>query len=477
MTVPAWGLRTQIALLVLSMLCVAQAISLWLFVDERSMAVQAAIAAEAAGRAANVARFIEEAPEDLHSEIIRAASSPLVRFELADTPDVTPDHRDGGGAVEARVRALLEEGFSRDIRVYVHSTEQILHPFANLPPDRADLRGKLMTGTIAALEMEISVGLTGGRWLNIGTRFERPPIQWPWASTASFVLTAALLLIVSFWFVLTRLTRPLNTLAAASDRLGRGVADGSLDVIGPKEVRDLTSAFNTMQDRLTRFVADRTQMLAALAHDLRSPLTAMRVHADMVDDLEIADSLEVSLQEMTDMVEATLDYARGVGRDEESIRTDISELFTHMNLAQLVISDCPSVIVTVKFSAMRRAIRNLVDNAIRYGGHATVSWRELESRVEILIEDNGPGIPEDQIEQVFAPYVRLETSRSHKTGGHGLGLSIARSIILAHGGRVELSNSAKGGLQAMICLPKDGRTDAGEQRLTQNPIPKRVIAA
>ena len=477
MNVRGWGLRTQIALLVLSILCVAQAISLWLFVDERSMAVQAAIAAEAAGRAANVARFIEEAPEDLHSEIIRAASSPLVRFDLAEIPSVTSEHHDSGGAVEARVRALLEESFSRDIRVYVHATEQIIQPFANLPPERADLQGKLMEGTIAALEMEISVGLTGGRWLNIGTHFERPPIQWPWASTASFILSAALLLTVSFWFLLTRLTGPLNTLAAASDRLGRGAAEGELEVVGPKEVRDLTSAFNTMQDRLTRFVTDRTQMFAALAHDLRSPLTALRVHSDMVDDPEIADSLAISLQEMTDMVEATLDYARGVGRDEESIQIDVADLFTHLNLAELTVDESPSLRLTVKFSAMRRAIRNLVDNAIRYGGNAKVSWRELEDTIEILIEDDGPGIPEDQIEQVFAPYARFETSRSQKTGGHGLGLSIARSIILAHGGNVELSNCVQGGLRATICLPKDTQTDASGQQSPQNPIPKRVIAA
>ncbi|MEP6065710.1 MAG: ATP-binding protein [Paracoccaceae bacterium] len=477
MNARGWGLRTQIALLVLSVLCVAQAISLWLFVDERSMAVQAAIAAEAAGRAANVARFIEESPEDMHSEIIRAASSPLVRFELADAAGVTPDHRDDGGAVEARVRALLEEGFSRDIRVYVHSTEQVIQPFVNLPPERADLRGKLMAGTIAALELEISVGLTGGRWLNIGTRFERPPIQWPWASTASFVLTAALLLIVSFWFLLTRLTGPLNALAAASDRLGRGTADGALVVVGPKEVRDLTHSFNTMQDRLTRFVADRTQMLAALAHDLRSPLTALRVHSDMVDDPEIADGLAISLQEMMEMVEATLDYAQGVGRDEESIQIDVTELFTHLNLAQLDIGDFPPLKLTVKFSAMRRAIRNLADNAIRYGGNAKVSWREVEDTVEILIEDDGPGIPEDQIEHVFAPYVRLETSRSQKTGGHGLGLSISRSIILAHGGTVELTNCEQRGLRATISLPKDGQMDARGQQPSQNPLPKKVIAA
>ncbi len=475
MMISAWRLRTQIAILVLSMLCIAQAISLWLFVDERAMAVQAAIAAEAAGRAANVARLIEEAPPDLHEDILRAASSPLVRFEMAQAPSVTSDHRDNGGAVAARVRALLEESFSRDIRVDVHSIDQVLRPFADLPPERADLQLELNAGTIAALEMEISVSLAGGRWLNIGTQFERPPIQWSWASTASFVVTAALLLIGSFWLLLSRLTGPLNTLASASERLGRGAGDGPLDVYGPKEVQDLTSAFNTMQDRLTRFVTDRTHMLAALAHDLRSPLTAMRVHADMIDDQVTADGLSRSLEEMSDMVEATLDYARGVGRNEDMITVEVSDLFSNLNMQNFEIADAPKVCVTVRFSAMRRALRNLIENAIRYGGFATVHWQETDGAIEIRIDDKGPGIPEHQTENVFAPYVRLEPSRSQKTGGHGLGLSITRSIVLAHGGRVVLVNLAQGGLRVCVCLPKVRHADLEGHPTIQSPSSKAVV--
>jgi len=136
------------------------------------------------------------------------------------------------------------------------------------------------------------------------------------------------LLLAIFWFLLTRLTRPLNDLAAAAEEFGRGGGQGPLTPVGPNEVRNLTTAFNDMQTRLARFVTDRTQMLAALAHDLRSPLTALRVHAEMVEDAETKTGITASLDEMQDMVEATLAYARGVGQDEALQRTEIGAFLT-----------------------------------------------------------------------------------------------------------------------------------------------------
>ena len=449
----AWRLRTQIALLVLSVLFVAQALSLWFFVDERSLAVQAAIGAEAAGRAANVAQLVEGAPADLHAQIIQAATSPLVRFDLSDAPSVAHGNHDDGGAVEARVRALLGDSYSRDIRVEVHGIEQGLLPLPNLSPEMAEMHAEMMQGSLAAIEMELSIALAGGDWLNVGTRFERPPLQWSTASNVSFVLTATLLLLASFWFLLTRLTGPLNTLADASERLGRGASEGPLPVVGPKEVQDLTGAFNTMQDRLTRFVSDRTQMLAALAHDLRSPLTALRVRAEMVDDDETRASLVASGEEMQQMVDATLDFAKGVGQHEEVCPTDILELLSGLETDGLSLLSDEPLIVPAKPGAMRRALRNLIENAIRYGKEARVSWEVVDGYAKIQIDDQGPGIPENELEAVFGPYVRLETSRSRDTGGHGLGLSIARSIILEHGGSVTLTNRSQVGLRATVRLP------------------------
>ena len=450
------GFRTQIALLVVSVLFIAQIVGLWLFVDERSLAVQAAIGSEAAGRAANVARLIEEAPPELHAQIVRAATSPLVRFDLGTSPSVTHIHHDENGAVEARIRALLNDGYSRDIRVEVHEIEQGLLPLPNLSPEMAQMHAEMMQGTLAAIEMEVSIAISGGNWLNVATRFERPPIQWSWASTLSFISTAAVLLLVIFWYVLTRLTRPLNELADAADEIGRGARQDPIAPVGPLEVRELTAAFNGMQSRLARFVTDRTQMLAALAHDLRSPLTALRVRAEMVDDAETREGIAASLEEMHDMVEATLAYAKGVGRDEPSQRLRLTEFMSSLALetdTQFTVGSDMDVMLQIKPKALRRALRNVIENAERYANAPIVSWETHDSAVKIFVDDDGPGVPEKKLAEVFQPYVRLETSRSRTTGGHGLGLSIARSIILEQGGNITLSNRQGGGLRVQIELP------------------------
>lgn len=464
------GFRTQIALLVVSVLFVAQILSLWLFVDERSLAVQAAIGSEAAGRAANVALLIEGAPPELHDEIVSAATSPLVRFDLGPEPTVTHTHHDENGAVEARIRALLNDGYSRDIRVEVHAIEQGLLPLPNLSPEMAELHAEMMQGTLAAIEMEVSIAIAGGRWLNVATRFEKPPIQWSWASTLSFVLTSAVLILAIFWFLLTRLTRPLNELASAAEDLGRGGGEGPITPIGPTEVRNLTAAFNDMQERLARFVNDRTQMLAALAHDLRTPLTALRVRAAMVDDAETRDGISTSLNEMQDMVEATLAYARGVGPGEDLQRLNIAEYLSAIHSdthGYLDLQVGPEAIVQVKPLALRRALRNLIDNAQRYGRNPVLSWNVTNVGVEINVDDAGPGIPEEHIGEVFQPFQRIEKSRSLETGGHGLGLSIARSIVLGHGGAIDLINREQGGLRARVVLPlamsKSSAPDVSEQ--------------
>ena len=450
------GFRTQIALLVVSVLFVAQVVGLWLFVDERSLAVQAAIGSEAAGRAANVARLIEGAPPELHDEIVAAATSPLVRFELGESPSVTHTHHDENGAVEARIRALLNDGYSRDIRVEVHEIEQGLLPLPNLSPEMAEMHAEMMQGTLAAIEMEVSIAIAGGRWLNVATRFEKPPIQWSWASTLSFVLTSTVLILAIFWFLLTRLTRPLNELASAAEEFGRGGGEGPITPVGPTEVRNLTNEFNDMQARLARFVNDRTQMLAALAHDLRTPLTALRVRAEMVDDCETRDGISTSLDEMQDMVEATLAYARSVGQGEDQQRLNIAEYLSAIHSdtqGDLEVQVGPEAIVQIKPVAMRRALRNLIDNAQRYGRNPVLSWKAADLGVEITVDDAGPGIPEERIGDVFQPFQRIEKSRSLETGGHGLGLAIARSIVLEHGGTIDLANRNEGGLRARVVLP------------------------
>jgi signal transduction histidine kinase len=448
-------LRAQLVLLILGALFSAQAVSLWLFVGERGLAVRAALGLEAAGRAANVALLLEEAPEDLHPSILRAADSPLVRFSAGPRPLVDHDHGDGR-AVAARVRSLLGDGAHRDVRVELH---EVGPRRRDVPRAMARTHREMMGVSLTALEMRLSIALMDGGWLNVATRFHRPPLQWPWAATVSFIMTAAAVLAAAGWFLLTRITEPLGRLAAAADRLGRGEAVASLREAGPEEVRELTATFNRMQDRLTRFISERTQLLAALGHDLRSPLTAMRVRAEMVDDNETRERLIATIEEMQEMVDATLAFARGVAVAEASEPVDLAALLADLRAEMsearmpIALAAAPSTVAQVRPTALRRALRNLVDNACRYGGGAELRLERVGDEARIIVADRGPGIPEADLERAFDPFVRLETSRSRETGGSGLGLSIARTIAHAHGGEVTLANRPGGGLLATLSLP------------------------
>ncbi len=431
---PLNTLRVQLVLLVVAALTGAQFISLWLFADERSLAVRAALGFEAAGRAANVARLIEEAPEDLRMSILRAANSPLVRFDLSQDPTVQHTDHSDNGLVEGRIRALLDDGYSRDIRVELHEIEGQILPLPHLSQEMAEMHMAMMRGELSAVEMNLSIAIAGGRWLNVGTRFERPPIQWPVYSMLTFALSAAVILIVIFLVPDDQIDGPLRRLVGAADRLGRGEVVPDLPMTGPIEVRELTSTFNRMQDRLTRFLADRTRLLAALGHDLRSPLTAMRVRAEMVDDDETRESLVASVEEMQSMVEATLTFARGLAGSEKPETKNIGEFLEALKadmVTPFLLDEGPSTEVRIRPNALRRALRNVIENAERYGGATRVSYQAQSDVFIIVIEDDGPGIPAQELERVFDPFFRLEQSRSLETGGHGLGLSIARTIIRA----------------------------------------------
>lgn len=450
------SLRVQLVLLIIISLGVAQFVSLWLFADERSLAIRAALGFEAAGRAANVARLIEEAPADLRPSIIRAANSPLVRFDLGTKPLVQHSDHSDGGLVETRVRALLNDSYSRDIRVELHQIQGAILPLPNLSHEMTEMHLAMMRGELSAIEMNLSISIAGGQWLNVSTRFERPPIQWPLYSMLTFGLTAMALLVAVSWFVMTGLLGPLRRLARASERLGLGEDIDALPERGPQEVRELTAGFNRMQDRLTRFVADRTRVLAALGHDLRSPLTAMRVHSEMVEEDETRESLVATVEEMQSMVEATLTFAKGLSGNEPMQDVDLQSFLEALRgdmVVPFVLSDGPEVTVRLRPNAIRRALRNVIENAVRYGGSATLGWISADGEIEISVTDRGPGIPTAELERVFDPFFRLEESRSLETGGHGLGLSIARSILRAQGGEISLANHPDGGLIATIRLP------------------------
>lgn len=311
--------------------------------------------------------------------------------------------------------------------------------------------------------VRVAMRLPDGPWLNI--RIRMPPPR-PWHSTtflAAFVLmtAAAVLLILG---AVARLMRPVRLLAAAADRLGRDVNAAPMDESGPSEVATAARAFNQMADRIRRFVADRTQMLAAIGHDLRTPITRLRLRAEFLDDDEQRRKMLADLDEMEQMIAATLAFARDDAAAEPAAAVDLAALCrTVADEAADARPECADCItfegperltVRARPVAMKRAVANLVTNALKYGAAARIRLSRAETGlVRLVVEDDGPGIPESELEAVFAPFRRLEGSRNRETGGTGLGLTITRNILRAHGGDVILRNRIGGGLSAIATLP------------------------
>ena len=309
----------------------------------------------------------------------------------------------------------------------------------------------------------ISMPLSDGSWLNVTlVRVDAARVSVP--SALLTVLLAALGVVVVSVLMGRWLTRPLERLEIGARNLFLTSNDKPLPDGGTREVRTLAAAINDLQQRIRRMVDDRTQMLAAISHDLRTPLTRLRLRAGRLTDADLRKGIEADLEEMEQMIDATLAFLRDDRRTEDIGQVDVAPILQTLaddaaDAGQNVsIEVAGPLIVSGRHLALKRALGNVVQNAVKHGGSARVAAVLEGNILKISIADEGPGIPGDQLEAVFEPFHRLDTSRGRKTGGHGLGLTVARSIIRAHGGDVVLANVSPRGLQARVSLPS-ARTD------------------
>jgi two-component system osmolarity sensor histidine kinase EnvZ len=264
-------------------------------------------------------------------------------------------------------------------------------------------------------------------------------------------------------FFLRNQMRPIRRLAAAADALGKGRPVTDLKPAGALEIRQAASAFIEMQERIRRQITQRTEMLAGVSHDLRTPLTRMKLQLAMLgnshpdSDAEIAE-FERDIVQMERMIDEYLAFARGQGT-EAPISTDLAEIVTEVangarrKGGQIALDLEQPLVVPLRPNAIKRCLTNLVENAARYGAQIEISATRQNDVVEITIEDDGPGIPEEQREAVFKPFFRLDEARSPNTGGSGLGLAIARDVARGHGGDIRMTSGTLGGLRAELWLP------------------------
>jgi two-component system osmolarity sensor histidine kinase EnvZ len=252
--------------------------------------------------------------------------------------------------------------------------------------------------------------------------------------------------------------KSLRRLAAAAEGFGKGRAVAFSKIEGALEVRQAAAAFIQMRDRIQRQIRQRTDMLAGVSHDLRTPLTRMKLALELLGNDPAVAELKSDVIEMERLVNLYLDFARGEGI-ETPVETDIALLLEDIAAAArregmpLSFAPASELVVQVRPNALRRCISNLIANARRYGSHVWLTSVPVEDGVDILIDDDGPGIPASERERVFQPFTRLDASRNPSTGGVGLGLTIARDVARSHGGDVRLENSPQGGLRARVHLP------------------------
>lgn len=306
--------------------------------------------------------------------------------------------------------------------------------------------------------VRIAVQLDDSTWINFVVPLDVVESLWGPRFILSLVVLVVLMTALLV-LALRRVARPYATFAAAAERLGVDVNAPPLPEKGPREVRAAASAFNVMQGRLRRFVEDRTQMLAAISHDLRTPITRMRLRAEFVEDDEEREKMLADLAEMEAMIAATLAFARDDAAQEPRRAVDMAAMLQGLAddfaaSGHDVAYDGPDHLqLQAKPTALKRTLANLIDNAVKYGGHAEVTLRRAAGKVVAEIADSGPGIPPEEREKVFHPFYRIERSRSRDTGGTGLGLAIARTAIRGQGGDVVLDDRPQGGLVARVILP------------------------
>lgn len=456
----------RMVLVLVTGLVIAQLLSAAINLAERDSILMQVSGMRSAQRIADAVRLLESMSPAERSRVAAVLNAPPLALSL-DGPRTQPDSSSNGpqAAIFAAVlRAAL--GDDRPLRISVHGAAADATPRPGPPFASGEMAmgmgrgmGGMRHGPMPGIAVTTEVRLADGTWATFDTQLTPSAATFPWRLllTLSILLVAVLLL---SYVAVRWITRPLHALAAAADELGRDIHRPPLPETGPVEVRRAAHAFNTMQSRLAGLLEDRTRILSAMSHDLKTPITRMRLRAELLDDEEARTKFEHDLQEMEAMLTEALEFMRGVGVRERMEPVDVMRLLEalraqnqDMGRTVAIAGGAQAPYVGVP-QLLRRCLSNLIDNAVLYGAAADVVVEDSPTELRIRIGDRGPGIPDDKLETVFAPFVRLETSRNRGTGGTGLGLCIARNMARAHGGDVALRNRDGGGLEAIVTLPR-----------------------
>ncbi|MES2126601.1 MAG: ATP-binding protein [Pseudomonadota bacterium] len=428
---------------------VSAVITQWLAEGERQRAIEAYRDQQAIERAEQLIATAEIVPAQARMAYLSVANRPGINLEpLNDTLPVAATHSEFTAALAARMGGK-----------YTFETVALRPSACDIPRTQSTMFGPTQSQWRGACE-SINVTMGDGAKVRLNVL---PPRGSPLARRADFSTIIALFLvsIAALAYLVARMTtRPMKQLAQAAKDLGNDINHPPLKLAGASEIRQASAAFNAMQARIRQYISQRTQMLAAITHDLQTPLTRMRLRLEKVSDKELQERLIGDLTAMQEMVREGLDLARSTDNTENMQALDLDSLLDSVCAdatdggQRVELKGASNMALLGRPLALRRCLVNLIDNAVKYGQQATVSVERRVGAACVRVRDRGPGIAAAELARVFEPFYRVESSRSRESGGTGLGLTIARNIAEQHGGSISLANHASGGLEVTLVLPE-----------------------
>ena len=459
----------RLVLILLGGLILAQLATAYINLAERDQLLYRAGGMRLAQQISDIVKLLDSLSPAERRRVVAVFNAPPLSVSL-DRPPIAQ----GAASAEADFQqsmftTVLRYALGDDTEVHVVRPEGAPESFRPAPhagppempmmPGRGWGRGMGPGFAPGGAFFTVQVALRDGTWVTFDSYLSPQATGMPLRLALRLLILLGTVIVVSLVAV-RWVTGPLSALATAAEKLGEDINRPPLPETGPSEAQRAARAFNTMQQRLSRFIADRTRIFTAMSHDLKTPITRLRLRAEMLEDEALRAKFAKDLEEMESMVTQTLDFMRDASTEEavqrvdamallESLQTDYRDSGSRVEIEGSIGRPYPG-----RPLALRRCLTNLVDNAIRYGGRATIKVEDAADRLTIRILDDGPGIPERELEQAFEPFFRAEASRSRETGGTGLGLGIARNIARAHGGDLVLRNRPEGGLEAILTLPR-----------------------
>ncbi|TWI45494.1 signal transduction histidine kinase [Pseudoduganella flava] len=422
------------------------ALTQWLAVNERQRTLERYRNFHALERAEQIIETADVVRPESRAQYLAVASKSGVKLEIATDNDLTVHP-------PTEFSIALGQRLPRDFQVI---------PMAERPPPCVRPPRTLTVfgpGQWRGTCESVKIVMTDGQVLKLSIL---PPRGAPPTGHNEYAVFVPFLLCVAVLaYLITRMTvQPLKHLAQAAKDLGNDINKPPLELTGAAEIRQASAAFNAMQARIRQYIAQRTEMLAAITHDLQTPLTRMRLRLEKVGDQDLQQKLIGDLSAMQQMIREGLDLARSMDTNGAMQKLDLDSLLDSvcadaLDAGQAVeLKGHAGMALLGRPLDVRRCLVNLIDNAVKYGQKAHVTVERLAGAARIRIRDEGPGIPQDQLARVFEPFYRLESSRSRASGGTGLGLTIARNIAEQHGATLSLANGEGGGLEAVLTLPE-----------------------